>query len=197
MTPEVWEQIKRIFDEAIEYQGQERLAFIDAACRGDETLRGEVESLIACHDEAGNFIELAVCQAAAELIAGGEDAEAVPKGPESQYTVGWLVCVAGPNTGQDYRVRHGANRIGRSSGMDIHIRSDATVSRNAHAVISYNHRGNEFSLAPGKSNRCVYLNDDEVPEPRRIKPFDRIQVGETELIFVPLCNERFIWGVRE
>src|SRR5947209_1623897 len=33
--------------------------------------------------------------------------------------VGWLVCIEGPNRGQDYRIHMEKNFIGRSSAMDI------------------------------------------------------------------------------
>ena len=35
------------------------------------------------------------------------------------YVTGWLVCVAGPEKGRDFRLHYGFNRIGRSYQMDI------------------------------------------------------------------------------
>ncbi|MGB7924177.1 MAG: serine/threonine-protein kinase, partial [Pyrinomonadaceae bacterium] len=58
MTPERWKQVEEIFSAALEHEeGGERAAFLSRACAGDETLRGEVERLLAAHDRAGSFIE--------------------------------------------------------------------------------------------------------------------------------------------
>src|ERR1051326_327864 len=56
MTPERWQQVKDIFNSAIAYAPEERSSFISRACSGDEELRSEVESLIASHEQSGNFI---------------------------------------------------------------------------------------------------------------------------------------------
>lgn len=47
MTPESWQQIKRIFDEAVELAPSEQGRFLDAACGSDERVRREVELMLA------------------------------------------------------------------------------------------------------------------------------------------------------
>jgi non-specific serine/threonine protein kinase len=49
MTPERWNQIDKVLQSALELKPFERAAFLDKACAGDESLRREVESLIASH----------------------------------------------------------------------------------------------------------------------------------------------------
>lgn len=56
MTPERWAQIRQIFDGALERREQDRTAYLQAACAGDEPLRREVESLIASHKDAEDFM---------------------------------------------------------------------------------------------------------------------------------------------
>jgi hypothetical protein len=46
-----------IFTEAIKVPNQERSAFLDIACHGDENLRRKVEALLKAHDRVGNFLE--------------------------------------------------------------------------------------------------------------------------------------------
>ncbi len=48
-TPKRWQEIDRIFAEALEREPGARSEFLDEACAGDKQLRAEVESLIA-HD---------------------------------------------------------------------------------------------------------------------------------------------------
>lgn len=109
--------------------------------------------------------------------------------------VGWLVCVKGPERGRDYRIHTERNFIGRSPAMDIAITGDPSISRDNHAILSYNPKRHSFRLAPGDGRGLVYLNDEEVLTPLELAPYDRIELGETTLLFVPFCGERFTWPV--
>jgi hypothetical protein len=111
--------------------------------------------------------------------------------------VGWLVCIEGPDKGRDFRIHSERNFIGRAPTMDIAIASDASISRENHAVISYNPKRNRFSLAPGDSRGLVYLNDDEVLAAVALNAYDTIELGSTKLLFVPFCNDRFRWAESE
>lgn len=57
MTPERWQQVKAIFNSAIQYRPEDRGTFLLKACSGDNSLRNEVESLLASHEKSGNFID--------------------------------------------------------------------------------------------------------------------------------------------
>jgi serine/threonine protein kinase/Tol biopolymer transport system component/tetratricopeptide (TPR) repeat protein len=57
VTSERWKEVKEIFAAALERTPKERDAFLNDVCAGDEPLRHEVESLIASHQDAGDFIE--------------------------------------------------------------------------------------------------------------------------------------------
>src|ERR1700752_3320982 len=57
MTPEQWQQIKSLLEEALERDPSERDAFLDEACTGDSSLRAEVEALIDSHARSGDSIE--------------------------------------------------------------------------------------------------------------------------------------------
>ena len=48
-----WKQIKAIFNEALELQGEKRQRFIAGSCGENEELRSEVESLIRAHETTG------------------------------------------------------------------------------------------------------------------------------------------------
>ncbi|HEY6802219.1 MAG TPA: protein kinase [Pyrinomonadaceae bacterium] len=67
MTPERWQQVKAIFNSALEYLPKDRESFLDHACSGDDGLRHEVESLIASHEKSGEFIDDAAYQRATWL----------------------------------------------------------------------------------------------------------------------------------
>ena len=107
--------------------------------------------------------------------------------------VGWLACVAGPSRGKSYTIRGGVNSIGRSERMDIVITGDLKISSENHAKISYSDKHNRFNLLPGEGRNIVYLNDEEVFTPMPLHAYDLIDFGETKLLFVPLCGEKFTW----
>jgi len=107
--------------------------------------------------------------------------------------VGWLVCVEGPEKGRDYRVRSERNSIGRGADMVICIRGDEAISRENHAFISFNPRKASFRIAPGDGRGMTYLNGEEVDVPMPLNAYDRIELGQTHLLFVPLCGEKFNW----
>lgn len=49
MTPERWQQIKKILDQVVMVTPDERAVLLDQACKDDQTLRQEVESLLQEH----------------------------------------------------------------------------------------------------------------------------------------------------
>jgi serine/threonine protein kinase len=53
MTPERWQKVRRVFDQAASLPSEERPAYLDKTCAGDPDLRREVESLLLSHHEAG------------------------------------------------------------------------------------------------------------------------------------------------
>ena len=107
--------------------------------------------------------------------------------------VGWLVAIEGAEKGSDYRITSEKNFIGRSEKMDISIPGDASISRDNHAIVSYNPKKNTFLILPGESRGLVYLNEEEVVTPVTINAYDVIELGETKLNFIPFCSDRFIW----
>ncbi|MDQ3665411.1 MAG: protein kinase [Acidobacteriota bacterium] len=64
-----WQQIESLYHQALELPLEERAAHISMACRGNEKLRREVDSLISSHMEASAFMEDSVAEQATRLIA--------------------------------------------------------------------------------------------------------------------------------
>jgi serine/threonine protein kinase/Tol biopolymer transport system component len=69
MTPESWQQVDKIFQAAIELGPEERAAFLDSSCGGDEELRREVESLISSDLEGLSLIDAPAFETAVGLFA--------------------------------------------------------------------------------------------------------------------------------
>jgi serine/threonine-protein kinase len=71
VTPEKWQQIKELFAQALERASNERAAYLDQACEGDEALRREVELLLSGHQRAGSFSQTPALEVAVEAMAEG------------------------------------------------------------------------------------------------------------------------------
>jgi hypothetical protein len=128
--------------------------------------------------------------------SAADDGKTVALGVKKQGidpVVGWLVCTGGPDRGRDFRIRSERNFIGRGEEMDIAIRGDNTISRENHASITFNPRNRQFRLHSGTGRGLVYLNDAQIDEASALTHGDRIDLGQTKLVFVPLVSDTFTW----
>ena len=77
MQPERWKEIENLCDQALDHEEEQRAAFLQSACGGDEALLREVQSLLAHQKQADHFIETPALDQAARALAQSER--------ESQY----------------------------------------------------------------------------------------------------------------
>lgn len=68
MKHEHWQQIRDIFDGALERAPDARSRFLDEVCANDEEVRREVESLLSSLDSAENFMETPAVAKVADAI---------------------------------------------------------------------------------------------------------------------------------
>ena len=111
-----------------------------------------------------------------------------------QPVAGWLVCVEGPHLGEDFRIVMGRNFVGRAQNMDIVLSKDNSVSRDKHAIIIYEPKGNIFLIQAGDSKELFYLNDKVVLSTTELNVYDNIKIGSSVLLFVPFCSDKFNWN---
>ncbi|HEV7843299.1 MAG TPA: serine/threonine-protein kinase, partial [Pyrinomonadaceae bacterium] len=72
ITIDRWQRVKELFHAALEREASERSSYLLKACAGDESLREEVLSLIASHENRGSFLDAPAYEMAAELLADEE-----------------------------------------------------------------------------------------------------------------------------
>jgi len=115
-----------------------------------------------------------------------------PSGNKRGEITGWLVCVSGPDFGKDFRLRANNNFIGRGMDMDVHIASDEAVHKEKHMTVVFEPNEQCFFCGPMGGALC-YLNGVQMNKIVKLNDFDRIKLGNTELIFRSLCGEGFKW----
>jgi TolB-like protein len=108
MQLERWEKIEQLYHAALECAPDGRAAFLDAACGGDQSLRREVESLLAYDEPAQRFIAQPPDAIAAELLAA-EPAPALIGSRLNQYQI--------------------LARLGRGGMGEVYLASDTRLGR--------------------------------------------------------------------
>ena len=105
---------------------------------------------------------------------------------ESNGVIGWLVVIDGPLRGRHYRLNPRQNRIGSDPVLEVSLPAAGVAGE--HAAITFDSRNFLYSLAPvggtvfaGKNSNMHQVSGSSV-----LCPYDRIGIGETTLIFVPL-----------
>ena len=63
-----WEEIGRIFDEALQLSPDTRQNFLERTCNDDQELLQEVKSLLAAHEESPSFLERPVAAEMPEFV---------------------------------------------------------------------------------------------------------------------------------
>jgi eukaryotic-like serine/threonine-protein kinase len=143
MNAERWKQINDLFQSAVERAPEERAAFLDEACHDDEDMRRDVESLLASHERAENFIEVPAFEVAPELVTDDSAGALVGK-VIGHYRIESLIGVGG--MGEVYLARD--ERLGRKAALKLLPKSltmdEAQLSRfknEARTASALNHPG--------------------------------------------------------
>ena len=139
MTPERWKQVSRIFNKAISLDGEERTAFVADECGVDQSLRSEVEKLIAAHGNASaeKFIGGMAAEAAGPYLLDESDIEPPPKALTEGQEFGSYVILEGLGAGgmgEVYLARD--SRLGRTVALKV---LTSEVSRDERRMKRFRH----------------------------------------------------------
>lgn len=111
--------------------------------------------------------------------------------------VGWLVVINGKGCGCDLRIIPGMNHIGREKGEILLNFGDASISREKHARLAFDSDDNSFLLAHLEGRNLTKVNGKTIMDTYELTAYDHIRMGETDMIFVPLCGQNFSWNDSE
>jgi len=106
---------------------------------------------------------------------------------------GWVVVLSDNNRGKSYDVTYGFNTIGRGADNHIVLDFDNSISREKHASIIYDYNNNLFFIKHEDGKYLTYLNDKVIIDTQELKSHDVVTIGETKLLFIPLCSDKFQW----
>ncbi|HRF10384.1 MAG TPA: FHA domain-containing protein [Xanthobacteraceae bacterium] len=101
---------------------------------------------------------------------------------KSNQVVGKLTIVEGPGAGQSVNIYTGTNQIGRGDDMRVQINfGDDTISRQQHAVITFDSKALEVRIYDGGKPGGLWVNGTRITADEAIKFGDTIKLGETTL----------------
>src|SRR5262245_259877 len=159
MKPERWRQVDQLLGAALERAPEERAAFIREACGDDDSLRREVESLLAFDGEAKSFIEAPAYAVAAPLIVG-DDARSLLGKTIGHYQIISLVGEGG--MGEVYRARDA--KLDRAVALKIlpeEMSADGDrmrrFSREAKAASALNHPNVAHIYEIGEAEGVIFI----------------------------------------
>ena len=111
----------------------------------------------------------------------------------AEPVVGWLVATSSVSQGMAFSLYEGKNSIGRMRTNKVALEYDNSVSKEKHAFVLFDSKNQVFYVQAGESDMMTYLNGAPVLMPQQLKAYDVIQLGECDLVFIPLCGENFKW----
>jgi hypothetical protein len=70
---------------------------------------------------------------------------------------------------------------------------DEEISRQRHALVTYDPKGKKFYLQNGEGVNLTYIAETPVLQTTELKGGEIISLGKTELHFVTFCGQNFDW----
>jgi serine/threonine protein kinase len=142
LTPESWRRVRQILEQALEVAPEQRSVYLEEACAGNQTLRREVEALIAADQQAGTGFLAGSAVEASTILAAAEE----------------LASLAGTRIGP-YQV---VEEIGHGGMGTVYraVRADDQYRKEVAIKVVRGGLGDEFRLHRFLSERQILANLD-------------------------------------
>jgi phosphoserine phosphatase RsbU/P len=170
MTPEQWHKVRDLLAEALELRPEDRAAFLDRACAGDQVLRREVKTLLSSDTKPGTkFLH---SDAFSMALRPGEKSRDMAL-PMSDITVTYgttLEVISPDRSRRSVEITESPFLIGRGGGNGNHLQLlDPRISRHSASIIReadgycLEDRGQRHGIfVNGKKIERIALHHDDV-----------------------------------
>lgn len=183
MKPNRLNKVQELFQSALDLAPEQRSGFLDEGCAGDSELRAEVESLIAAHGKAENFIETSAADVAAQLLAESDEDNAPVGKSIGQYKVTGRLGAGG--MGEVYLA---TDKMGRQVALKIinaRLSNDEQgirrFLREAQSLLSLNHPNIVTVFDIDRADAIHYIASELIEGQslrERLQPRGEVKVAE-------------------
>jgi len=193
MQPERLEKIDQLFQSALDLAPEQRPGFLDQGCASDQELRHEVESLLAAHAQAGNFIEDSASEVAAQFLAESSNEFSLVGRSIGQYKI--VARIGAGGMGEVYLA---TDKMGRKVALKLltaRLINDeqgvARFMREAQAVLTLNHPNIVTVYDIGRADATHYIASELIEGQslrERLKLQGEIKVAEALEIAIQISS---------
>lgn len=165
ITRERWQRVKSIFQSAHQCAPSERASFLNQACGGDESIRQEVESLLAADEANEDFLDTPAYELMAGVLTDGK-VEFVAGEEVGSYTILSLLGAGG--MGQVYLAQD--RRLPRKVALKV---LSAEVATDERRVQRFEHEAEALARL-NHPNVCMILEIGTMQDGRRFIAMEHI-----------------------
>ncbi|MGB7240986.1 MAG: FHA domain-containing protein [Sulfitobacter sp.] len=140
-------------------------------------------------DLVGNLPEASIGHVAPGLFPAAAQVNDI------KFPVGWLLVSEGPGRGGCFMLAAGSTSVGLGSDVSVHLGfGDESIPSGSHIQIDFDAETSMFLLRPNNQTVEILLNGDALTKDQPLNSHDNILIGETTLLFLPLCGDDFDWA---
>jgi hypothetical protein len=163
VNPERWQRLRELFEAAVERDASERTAFLDKACRDDQSLRREVETLLDSRG-GGSFLEKPAYEVVPELFESETD-DALIGSQLGPYTVTSRIGKGGMGIvylAQDTRLDRPVAIKMLAAQYTSNLQQRERLKREARAAAKFSHPGIATVYALEEFGNNLYIVSEYV-----------------------------------
>lgn len=177
-------------------KGSDSTVLLDPTFKNNPNLPKE-DYVICLNCRKKNVYEAKFCEACGKPLVRQNNSSDIDNNilvNQFKAVVGWIVGVSGVYFGKSFEIHPGRNSIGNGLTCNICLVEDKLIQDDCLTWLTFDPRKNIYYIQPADAKGIVYINNQVLLNARLLIDRDRIQMGDGEYIFIPLCDTKYKWN---